>query len=262
MRIMLPRPCATMTPPTARAQRNIAVRFRSTTRCHAASLSSRAGLRTLVPGMRTPTSRRPHLSRAVSTMAATCAGSATSTSTTTGLLARTAATAAAPAASRSARMTRAPKASRPRAIARPRPEAAPLTNATRPLRSNKDRGGYCHAAMCQSAVSSTNAISCLGTVRGRRGRLAGSAEDGAHGVGVAIAVLAVGNDGAALAHLGPGIHHDDALLCRLPGVRVDPAASQQRVAGELAGGAPVVDDGRLLVPHTVAQVKARSDNGD
>src|SRR5919202_1929899 len=60
----------------------------------------------------------------------------------------------------------------------------------------------------------------------------GSAEDAAHDVGVGIAVCAVGDQGAALANLIPGIDEHDALAYRPLGIGIDPLTRGRCIAGK------------------------------
>src|SRR5918912_1784119 len=89
-----------------------------------------------------------------------------------------------------------------------------------------------------------------------------SAEDAAHGVGVGIAVGAVGDQGAALANLIPGIDEHDALAHRPLGIGIDPPARRSRIAGERGRGAAGVHIGRLLLTGGEALVPAQRDHRD
>ena len=86
-----------------------------------------------MPAAFTSTSRRPQLSAMPSTARAACAGSETSRSTSrtcppSALM--VSATAASPSALRSQSATRSPRRARASAVARPMPDAAPVTAAT------------------------------------------------------------------------------------------------------------------------------------
>src|ERR671934_3041216 len=78
-------------------------------------------------------------------------------------------------------------------------------------------------------------------------RLPGRTEDAAHGVGVGIAVGAVGDQGTTLANLIPGIDEHDALAHRPLAMGIDPLTRRSRVAGERGRGAARVGKGRLLL---------------
>src|SRR5919202_3031161 len=92
--------------------------------------------------------------------------------------------------------------------------------------------------------------------------LPGSAEDAAHDVGVGIAVGAVGDQGAALANLIPGIDEHDALAHRPLGMGIDPLTRRSSIAGERGRGAARVDKGRLLLTGGEALVPAQRDHRD
>src|SRR5919199_4905559 len=92
--------------------------------------------------------------------------------------------------------------------------------------------------------------------------LPGSAEDAAHGVGVGIAVGAVGNQGAALANLIPGIDEHDALTHRPLGMGIDPLTRRRGIAGKRGRGAARVDKGRLLLTGGEALVPAQRNHRD
>src|SRR5919204_5528675 len=92
--------------------------------------------------------------------------------------------------------------------------------------------------------------------------LPGSAEDAAHDVGVGIAVGAVGDQGAALANLIPGIDEHDALAHRPLGMGIDPLARRSGIAGKSGRGAARVEVGRLLLTGREALVPAQRDHRD
>src|SRR5919199_1723997 len=92
--------------------------------------------------------------------------------------------------------------------------------------------------------------------------LPGSAEDAAHGVGVGIAVCAVGDQGAALANLIPGIDEHDALAHRPLGMGIDPLTRRSGIAGKCGRGAARVEEGRLLLTGGEALVPVQRDHRD
>src|SRR5919202_6795943 len=92
--------------------------------------------------------------------------------------------------------------------------------------------------------------------------LPGSAEDAAHDVGVGIAVCAVGDQGAALANLIPGIDEHDALAYRPLGIGIDPLTRRRCIAGKRGRGAARVGKGRLLLTGGEALVPAQRDHRD
>src|SRR5919199_5121376 len=92
--------------------------------------------------------------------------------------------------------------------------------------------------------------------------LPGSAEDAAHDVGVGIAVGAVGDQGAALANLIPGIDEHDALAHRPLGMGSDPLTRRRGIAGKRGRGAAGVHIGRLLLTGGQALVPVQRDHRD
>src|SRR5919201_291554 len=93
-------------------------------------------------------------------------------------------------------------------------------------------------------------------------RLPGRTEDAAHGVGVGIAVGAVGDQGTTLANLIPGIDEHDALAHRPLGMGIDPPTRRSGIAGERGRGAAGVQVGPRLLTSGEALVPAERDHRD
>src|SRR3954471_19013025 len=141
-----------MTGIAARARRTAANRLSSNTACHSASSASRNEVRgSVAPGTRPPalltsTSMPPNASTARATIASGASGSVKSAATWT-----TSSASSSGVDRRDVATTPPPSSTSVRVLARPMPFEAPVTTATRPLRSSCMRNQRSVAQGCEAA---------------------------------------------------------------------------------------------------------------